>query len=280
MSKRQDRFEDKSRDDSDDSSLGQTGCYSFDIQDGLVSSVFESKGSFLKAEKIDINETYSLQADGTVLKQEIEKNGIETTVFKDLDNDGFFDKIDHNWMAKTTQTLTQKVQKGWYEISGKSLDYDLVSDNGLKSLISSRSNESESIEDAKRVLFEDKSLAFGTEAETVAKLLGAVFGSEAVANKEYAGIGLSLLDSGMSRDDLAELAAKAAGLDDHREVVSTLWSNLFHKEGSDDELNEYVDMLDDGMSVSALVLLAADTDLNTDNINLIGIRHEGLEFHG
>lgn len=48
-------------------------------------------------------------------------------------------------------------------------------------------------------------------AGTVAKIIGAVFGKQAIENKVYVGIGLSFLDGNWSYDNLAALALDAAG---------------------------------------------------------------------
>lgn len=314
--------------------IAPTGRYSFAVSNGTVASVNELKKGFLASEKIDANETYQVQADGSIVKQEVERNGVEFTVYKDLDGDGYFDKVDHGWIAKkdlaptpsttpattpvdttgtnavattvlapvtpavpasssapaTTGTIpvtttaalsleTPKVHKDWYELSGRSSDYKLAVDQGVVQVQGASTPTTETLGAAKRVLFEDKALAFGHEAETVAKLLGAVFGQQAVANKDYAAIGLSMLDNGVSQKDLAELAAKAAGLQDHHDIVEKLWENLFHHTGSDEELSPYVGMLDQGTSVGDLVLMAANTTLNTQNIGLVGIQQTGLEFN-
>lgn len=40
----------------------------------------------------------------------------------------------------------------------------------------------------------------------------------------------------------------------------------------------YVAMLSGGMSIGALAVLAADTELNLANINLVGLAQTGLDF--
>lgn len=62
--------------------------------------------------------------------------------------------------------------------------------------------------DISRINFSDYSIAtdIGGNAGKTAKILGAVFGKAEVANKSYAGIGLSLLDSGITYESLMQLA--------------------------------------------------------------------------
>ncbi|MEK6686712.1 MAG: M10 family metallopeptidase [Pseudomonadota bacterium] len=132
-----------------------------------------------------------------------------------------------------------------------------------------------------RLEFDDIKLALDLDghAGQVAKLLGAVFGASAVANKEYAGIGLTEVDKGLNYEQLGELAIHARGLKNHDEIVTLLWNNLFGTTPSEAEKSPYVKLLDSGeMSTGALAVLAADTSFNTGNINLVGLMQAGIAF--
>ena len=115
-------------------------------------------------------------------------------------------------------------------------------------------------------------------AGTTAKLLGAVFGKDSLTNKQYVGIGLSLLDAGMSTTTLASLAVDAANLKTNDQIVSTLWKNVFGTTASISDKAPYVKLLDDGMSAGTLAWLAADTTFNKVNINLVGLAQTGIEY--
>jgi len=139
---------------------------------------------------------------------------------------------------------------------------------------------SDSLPGTERLQFSDVRVALDLDghAGQTAKLLGAVFGSAALANRQYAGIGLSLLDSGTSYSDLAALAVEATGAPNHASIVTLLWTNLFGSAPTAAEAAPFVAMLDSGTPVGALTVLAADLDLNTSHINLNGLAVTGIEY--
>ena len=131
-----------------------------------------------------------------------------------------------------------------------------------------------------RFIFSDKKLAFDTSgnAGNVAKVLGAVFGKAAVTNKEYVGIGLNLLDSGMSYSGLAAMAISASGAADADAIVEKLYTNVIGTKPTTAEKAPFVQMLNGGMSSGDLVVLAADTSFNQTNIGLTGLATTGIEY--
>jgi hypothetical protein len=135
---------------------------------------------------------------------------------------------------------------------------------------------------AERVIFSDEALALDTRgnAGQVAKILGAVFGRSFVENKEYAGIGLKLLDDGMSYEALNDLAIKAAlgPSPTHAAIVDRLYTNVVGVAPTAPERAFYVNLLDEGMTIGTLGALAADTAINAQNINLTGLYQTGLAY--
>ncbi|MBV6448059.1 hypothetical protein [Nitrosomonas sp.] len=134
-----------------------------------------------------------------------------------------------------------------------------------------------------RISFGDDHLALDIDgnAGITAKILGAVFGKDALTNKEYAGIGLKLLDSGMSYSDLMELAinAKLGAHADDTAIVNLLYTNVFGAAPTASDLNYYVGLLQNGSYTEAsLGILAADSTANANHINLVGLAATGLEF--
>jgi hypothetical protein len=127
---------------------------------------------------------------------------------------------------------------------------------------------------------EGKFVAYDLNANagTTAKILGAVIGKDGLQNKSYVGIGLSLLDNGMSYSDLGALALTAVGATTNDAVVSTLWKNVIGTLATEAIKAPYIKMLNDGMKVGDLVVLAADTSFNTTNINLVGLAQTGIEY--
>lgn len=148
--------------------------------------------------------------------------------------------------------------------------------------ISGSSDGTDFITNIERLEFEDINLAFDLDgnAGITARILGVVFGAESVSNRDYVGIGLSLLDDGMTSEELASLAVSAAGITTYAGVVDTLWENLFSTGPTNAQAAPYVSMLSNGStSVGELTMLAADLDINENNIDLIGIAQTGLEFY-
>lgn len=131
-----------------------------------------------------------------------------------------------------------------------------------------------------RLHFADVALAFDLDghAGQVARLLGAAFGPAAVDNREYAGIGLDLLDQGMDYAELAALAIEVAGAQTPAQVVALLWTNVVGAPPSAEEAQPYIDLLTGGTTVGDLAVFAADTELNADRVGLAGLATTGLAY--
>lgn len=150
----------------------------------------------------------------------------------------------------------------------------------VKNNLAATTTSPDDMRNVERFHFSDKKIALDLDgnAGTVAKVLGAVFGKSAVNNKEYVGIGLSFLDSGMNASALGELAIKAAGATTNDGIVEKLYTNVVGFTPTAAEKSPFVQMLNSGTSVGDLVMLAADTPLNQTNIGLTGLVTEGIEY--
>ena len=115
-------------------------------------------------------------------------------------------------------------------------------------------------------------------AGQAAKLLGAVFGVSAVTNKQYVGIALSLLDGGMSYEQLATAAIGVTGKTSNSDAATLLWTNLFGLAPTPNQIAPVVAILDQGMSVGTFTVLVAESSFNADHINLVGLSQAGIEF--
>jgi len=141
----------------------------------------------------------------------------------------------------------------------------------------------DSLAGVERLQFPDTWLAMDLDgnAGTVAKILGAVFGAEAVTDEVYAGIGLYYVDAGMSYEGLMQLAIDARlGADaTHRAIVDLLYSNVVGSAPTNEQAAEFVSLLDSqAFTVAALGVYAADTDFNKLNIDLVGLAEAGLAY--
>jgi hypothetical protein len=136
------------------------------------------------------------------------------------------------------------------------------------------------IENVERIVFGDIGLALDLDAAagTTAKILGATFGAASVANTAFVKIGLDLLDDGMSDVTLAALAINAAGAESNAQIVDLLWTHLVGSHPSAAEAQPFIDQLDNGLNPGALGMMAANLELNTENIGLIGLAESGLLF--
>jgi hypothetical protein len=88
-----------------------------------------------------------------------------------------------------------------------------------------------------------------------------------------------LLDGGMSYEDLASLAISVAGQTTFEEISKLLWTNVIGSAPSAEDIAPFVTMLELGqLSIGSLTTLAADTDLNAVNIDLVGLSQTGLAY--
>lgn len=129
-----------------------------------------------------------------------------------------------------------------------------------------------------RLQFSDKKLAFGEAAVDTARIIGAAFGAQSL-RPSLSAIGISLFDQGMTRQEVAGLAvSEISGPATNENLVNVLYTNVVGHAPDSASLKQFTDMLDQGTSKAALLLLAADTEQNAQNIDLVGIENNGLEY--
>jgi hypothetical protein len=132
--------------------------------------------------------------------------------------------------------------------------------------------------------FLDLSVAFDLsgKAGQVAKTLGAVFGKEALARKDYVGIGLHHADElQYSYPSLMQLAinARLGPKPSPDQVVDLLYTNVVGQPPDADTRKTFTDLLDkQTYTVATLGVMAAETALNKTNIDLMGLAQTGLEY--
>jgi hypothetical protein len=136
-----------------------------------------------------------------------------------------------------------------------------------------------------RLQFSDVNLALDLDghAGETAMVLGAVFGADAVGNQAYVGIGLQLLDGGFSFDGLMQLAldARLGSGASHTDVVDLLYENVVGSAPNPEAEAYYVGLLDSQqVSTAGLGIVAAETELNLSNIDLVGLTATGLLYTG
>lgn len=134
-----------------------------------------------------------------------------------------------------------------------------------------------------RVFFADCAVALDMAAtgSTVAKVLGAVFGKNAVADRALAGVGISFLDQGDTAESLMDKALnfRLGGDFSVQAEVKLLFENLIGRAPNADEASYYEGLVTNGAyTFNSLAWLAANTSFNTDNIQLAGLMQTGLDY--
>jgi len=168
------------------------------------------------------------------------------------------------------------------QFSGTSASYSISASKSKTTVIDKRSNSdgADSLSGVERLKFSDKSIAIDLDgnAGTSAKIIGAVLGKEAVKIPAFMGIGLSLLDGGMSYSDLGALALAAVGATTNESIASTVWRNIYGTNPTANELLSIVKQLNDGLKPGDYIVSVGDSALNATNIGLVGLAQTGIEF--
>jgi hypothetical protein len=173
--------------------------------------------------------------------------------------------------------------------AGNRSGYDTPLVQGVRQVVAAAGNDgADALVRVERLQFADERRAIdvrlepGTQdnnAGMTARILGVVFGTDAVAVPAYVGIGLQLLDGGLAYADLCGLAMAAAGATTPAAVVQLLWTNLLGTPPTAAEAQPFVDLLVRGdLSVGQLTALAADLDLNATRIDLAGLQQDGIAY--
>ena len=144
---------------------------------------------------------------------------------------------------------------------------------------------SKSFNTVQRLQFTDVNLALDVGANQAAgqtaEILGAVFGKAALSNQSFVGIGLNALDAGTSVLNLMQLALNyklGVGFSNAQEI-SLLYQNVLGTVAQTSDINQWSGVINSGQYTQAsLAVMAAQTSLNTTNINLTGLAQTGLEY--
>lgn len=133
-----------------------------------------------------------------------------------------------------------------------------------------------------RIVFEDVGLALDLGADQAAgqtaMILGAVFGKEAIGKLDYVGIGLSLFDENSTFTDVSTLAMSVLQLTAPDEVVNLLWTHVMGAAPTPAQAQPFIDMLNAGMTPGELAELAAKSNENLAQIDLVGLAETGIVF--
>jgi hypothetical protein len=142
--------------------------------------------------------------------------------------------------------------------------------------IEATNNQTGSVElrNVERVVYNDVAVSLDSgDAESggrTAKILGAIFGKEGLANLNFRGIGLHFFDQGMSYEALTLLAldARLGPSASKSEVANLLLSNVPGLVGN---LNEFP-------TTTAMAMAAQESQLNKTMVDLVGLSTNGMPY--
>lgn len=141
----------------------------------------------------------------------------------------------------------------------------------------------DTLNNIERLQFSDKAVALDLTgaAGTAARLLGAVVGAVGLNRADWVGVVLDAVDSGLPSTTLNQLALQAVlGPNaSHAQIVSHLYSTLYHQAPAAATLQSLTAALDSGQYTPAdFVAWVAASDTNASNIGLVGLSTQGLAF--
>ena len=156
-------------------------------------------------------------------------------------------------------------------------------DDSVTWAISLENGDRDTLVNVERLSFNDTRVALDLDgrAGSIAKLLGAFLGREALSNKAFVGFGLQYLDAGGGYGELVGLASDAVfgAVPDSRSVVETFYQNLTGQPAPEAVVATYSSKIDTGeFSPVSLALLVIDHPANLENIDLIGLASTGIEY--
>ena len=149
----------------------------------------------------------------------------------------------------------------------------------------SGNGETATLANAERLQFTDTNIALDMtgHAGTVAKILSAVFGQSYLNVPSYVGLGVHLMDAGMSESTLASLAlstplfAQLAGSTSSTDFVKFVYHNVVGSDPSASDLSQFANMIDSGsITKASLAVIAAESGYNA--AHLVGVTDTGIEY--
>lgn len=167
---------------------------------------------------------------------------------------------------------------------GARAEYGIAMGSG-GSFTVSHGSEVDTVANVERLQFSNMkhALDMNAGAGTVAKLIATLFGESYLGIREYAGVGISLVDQGRTALQLAEMAANTsqfqqrAGSFSNADFVATVAANL----GYTGDTSGYLADLNAGTTTkAALAVMAADYMASTmgSHVMLMGVMQTGIDY--
>lgn len=177
-----------------------------------------------------------------------------------------------------------------YTFTGDSTDYTLsYTDGDIIATSDLATNLTFTLHDHERVTFDDKHLAFDVAADTdlgkILALMTAALGDGDVTS-EYIGAGMYLREElGWSIKDIAAKILTSdeyladAGNAKNATFAKHVWKNTFGVDGTYDQINAVVEVIEKhGYSQADVLMVAANRPELLTQIDFVGIQSTGLEY--
>ena len=137
-----------------------------------------------------------------------------------------------------------------------------------------------------RLQFSNAKLALDLDgnAGDAVKLIGGLLGFKFIEDKSLVGVVLELLDQNYTKTQIAsmglttQLYKTLAGSFGNEDFVKYVFNNVVGRAPYPNELDTYLKMLSQGSTQADLAVMAADTELNAIQINLVGLAQHGVAY--
>ena len=158
-----------------------------------------------------------------------------------------------------------------------------IAKSGAGYVVAGGATGTDTLTGIERIAFTDAHVALDLDghAGVAAKIIGAVLGGSYVHDAAYMGLGIAALDDGMSPTSLmqAALDARLGPVHTSHDVVELLLHNVFDLTPSQDYIDSYAHLVDNGTFTQAsLGVLAMEQDMNLAHIDLVGLAATGVEY--
>ena len=262
--------------------------YQFEIKGNTVTSVAKLENGYLDYNQMDLNESYSF--DGAyVIKTELERFGVETTRYHDVDRDGIYAKLDHSYSSNLTgnsgASYTQKYHD-WYEYSGSRSDYDIsLAPQAIKIEDLASNSVVDTLDSADRLIFDDLVVASQSDqnATQAYRIYKAAFDRE--PDQDGLGYWVNQLDNGMHLEEVAsgfinsdEFKSLYGDAPTNSEFLDKVYKNVLGREPDDSGFDWWLSQMEGASGKTWEKVLADFSESDENKANVEHLIEDGIEF--
>ena len=152
---------------------------------------------------------------------------------------------------------------------------------------STGSDDTDYLISIERLQFSNAKLALDLDghAGDATKLIGCLLGQEYLQDKNLVGVVIDLFDQNYTKNQIASMGLSTtlykslAGSFNNKDFVNHVFTNVVGRAPQVDELNTYLNLLMQGSTQADLTVMAADTELNSNQIDLVGLIQNGIVYY-